>query len=132
MRYVTFYLLTGAVYMSKNLKIIIVVSISLIIVLLFLSIYITVEEKIPGNAVVIVTPEDKLYHSIHFDLICIEGKTAQTMTLSEALLEGYKPHDYDIELGYFRGNPRFLFHHVLSRLGMNVPSRWDKDGNWLW
>jgi hypothetical protein len=118
--------------MSKKWKIITVVSISLIIVLLFLSIYITVEEKIPGNAVVVVTPEDKLYHSIHFDLICVDGKTAQTMTLAEALSEGYKPHDYDTELGYFEGNSRFLFYHILSRLGMNVPSRWDKDCNWLW
>lgn len=128
----SFYLLTGVVYMSKNWKIITVISISLFILLLFLSIYITVEEKIPGNAVVIVTQEDKLYHSIHFDLICVDGKTAQTMTLSEALSEGYKPHDYDFELGYFRGNRRFLFHHILSRLGMNVNSRWDNDGNWLW
>ena len=118
--------------MSKKWKIITVISISLIVVLLFLSIYITIEETIPNNAVVVVTAEDKLYHSIHFDLICVDGKTAQSMTLSEAIEKGYKPHDYDIDLGYFRGNRRFLFHHMFSKLGMNVNSRWDKDGNWLW
>ena len=118
--------------MSKNWKIITVISISLIIVLLFLSIYITVEEKIPGNAVVVVTHEDKLYHSIHFDLVCVEGKTADSKTLSWAVSNGYKPHDYDNDLGYFTGNRRFLFHHILSKMGINANSRWDKDGNWLW
>lgn len=118
--------------MSKKFKIITVISISIIIVLLFLSIYITVEETMPDNAVVVVTLEDKLYHSIHFDLICVEGKTAQTMRLSEAISKGYKPHDYDEELGYFKGNRRFLFHHLLSKLGMNVNSRWDENGITLW
>jgi hypothetical protein len=118
--------------MKRNGKTIVVILISLIIVLLFLSIYITVEEKIPGNALVVVTVEDKLYHSIHFDVICVANKNAQTMTLSEAISNGYKPHEYDTELGYFRGNRRFLFHQILSKLGMNVNSRWDKDGNWLW
>jgi hypothetical protein len=118
--------------MSKHWKIITVISISLIVVLLFLSIYITVEETIPDNALVVVTLEDKLYHSILFDNICVDGKTAQSMTLSEAIKDGYNPHEYDTELGYFRGNRRFLFHHILSKLGMNVNSRWDRDGNWLW
>lgn len=118
--------------MSKKYRIITVISISIIIILLFLSIYITVEETMPDNAIVVVTLEDKLYHSIHFDLICVEGKTAQTMTLSEAISKGYKPHDYDKELGYFRGNRRFLFHHLLSKLGMNVNSRWDENGITLW
>jgi len=118
--------------MKKKGKTIIVILICSFILLLFLSIYITIEEVIPGNALVVVTLEDKLYHSIHFDLVCINQKTAKTMTLSEALTEGYKPHDYDIELGYFKGNRQFLFHHILSKLGVNVNSRWDKDGNWLW
>lgn len=118
--------------MKKKYRIITVISISIIIVLLFLSIYITVEETMPGNAIVVVTLEDKLYHSIHFDLVCVEGKTAQTMTLSEAKSKGYKPHDYDEDLGYFRGNRRFLFHHILSKLGMNVNSRWDENGITLW
>lgn len=119
--------------MGKYQKAIIVVVISLIVIGLFLSIYITVEEKIPGNAIVVVTSENKLYHSIHFDIICVKGDTtAKTMTLSEALAKGYKPHDHDIDLGYFRGNRRFLFHHVLYKLGIDVNSRWDKDGNWLW
>jgi hypothetical protein len=118
--------------MKRNGKIIVVILITLIIVLLFLSIYITVEETIPDNAVVVVTLEDKLYHSIHFDEICIDKKNAQTMTLSEAITKGYKPHEYDMELGYFKGNSQFLFHHILSKIGMNVNSRWDKDGNWLW
>ena len=118
--------------MGKNQKIIIVIVISLIVIGFFLSIYISVEEKIPNNAVVVVTVEDKLYHSIHFDHICVDGKTAKTMTLSEASSEGYKPHTHCHDLGYFRGNRRFLFHHILSRLGMEVNSRWDNDGNWLW
>jgi hypothetical protein len=118
--------------MKKNGKIIVVIFISSILVLLFLSIYITVDENMPGNTIVIITSEDKFYHSIHFDSICIADKTAQTMTLSEAIANGYKPHDYDTELGYFSGNRRFLFHHILAKLGMNVNSRWDKDGNWLW
>jgi hypothetical protein len=118
--------------MGRNQKRIVVILISLIVVTLFLSIYITVEEKIPNNAVVVVTVEDKLYHSIHFDYICVEGKTAQTMTLSEALAKGYKPHTHDIDLGYFRGNRRFLFHHILSKIGVKINSRWDKEGNWLW
>ena len=118
--------------MSRNWKIITVISISSFIVLLFLSIYITVDENIPGNATVIVTHEDRLYHSIHFDLICVDGKTVESKTLSWAISNGYKPHDYDVELGYFRGNRRFLFHHILSKVGMNVNSRWDKNGDWLW
>jgi hypothetical protein len=118
--------------MRKKYQILFVVLVSLVVIGFFLSIYITVEEKIPGNAIVVVTLEDKLYHSIHFDYICVKGKTAKTMRLSEALAEGYKPHEHDEELNYFIGNRRFLFHHILSKLGMRVNSRWDKDGNWLW
>ena len=118
--------------MGEKYKIISVVLISLLVVGFFLSIYITVEEEIPGNAIVVVTKEDKIYHSIHFDHICVAGKTAKTMTLSEAVAKGYKPHGYDRALGYFKGNSRFLFHHILSTIGMQVNSRWDKNGNWLW
>jgi Na+/melibiose symporter-like transporter len=113
-------------------KIAAVIVISLLVIGFFLSIYITVDERIPGNAVVVVTLEDKLYHSIHFDHVCVAGKTAQTMTLSEAEAKGFKPHAYDEELGYFRGNRQFLFHHLLSKLGFPVNSRWDRNGNWLW
>jgi hypothetical protein len=54
------------------------------------------------------------------------------MTLGEALSKGYKPHEHDQSLGYFKGNRRFLFHHLLSKIGLQVNSRWDKNGNWLW
>jgi len=118
--------------MGEKYKILSVVLISLLVVGFFLSIYITVEEKIPGNAIVVVTEEDKLYHSIHFDHICVAGKTAKTMTLSEAAAKRYKPHAHCQALGYFKGNRRFLFHHILSKIGMQVNSRWDKNGNWLW
>lgn len=118
--------------MKQKYKIISVILLSSLVVFFFLSIYITVEETIPGNAVVVVTDEDKLYHSIHFDHTCVVGKTAHTMTLSEALSKGYKPHDHDESLGYFKGNRRFLFHHLLSKIGLQANSRWDKNGNWLW
>jgi len=118
--------------MSKKLKTTIVILISLFVVFFFLSIYITVEEEIPGNAVVVVTLEDKLYHSIHFDYICVEGKTANSMTLAEAVSKGFKPHQHCDDLGYFRGNRRFLFHHILSKIGLTINSRWDRDGNWQW
>lgn len=118
--------------MRKKGKIAIVILISLLVVGFFLSIYVTVDEEIPGNAVVVVTTEDKLYHSIHFDHICVAGKTAKTMTVSEAKAKGYGPHEHCEELGYFRGNRRFLFHHLLSKLGIQVNSRWDRNGNWLW
>ncbi len=118
--------------MKQKYKIVSVILLSALVVFFFLSIYITVEETIPGNAVVIVTDEDKLYHSIHFDHTCVVGKTPHTMTLSEALSKGYKPHDHDQSLGYFRGNRRFLFHHLLSKIGLQANSRWDKNGNWLW
>jgi hypothetical protein len=98
----------------------------------FLSIYITVDEEIPGNAVVVVTVEDKMYHSIHFDEICVSGKTAKTMTLAEAVAKGFKPHQHCHNLGYFRGNRLFLFHYMLSKMGMKFNSRWDTNGNWLW
>ena len=118
--------------MRQIYKIILVILISAIVVGFFLSIYITVDEQMPGNAVVVITVEDKLYHSIHFDHICVGGKKAKSMTLSEALAGGYKPHTHDQDLGYFRGNRRFLFHHILSKLGMSVNSRWDENGNWMW
>jgi len=118
--------------MGKNQKIVAVIVITLIVIGFFLSIYITVEEHIPGNAVVVVTIEDKLYHSIHFDHICVTGKQANTMTLKVAMSKGYEPHEHCQDLGYFRGNRRFLFHHLLSKLGMEINGRWDKDGNWLW
>ena len=118
--------------MGKKSKIFIVILISLLVIGFFLSIYISVEEKIPTNAVVVVTSEDKMYHSIHFDHICVSGKTAKTMILSQATAKGYKPHDHCEDLGYFKGNRRFLFHHILSKLGITINSRWDKDGNWLW
>jgi hypothetical protein len=118
--------------MREKGKIIAVIVISLFVIFFFLSIYITVDEVIPGYAVVVVTKEDKLYHSIHFDYVCVANKTAQTMTLSEAEAQGYKPHKYDEDLGYFRGNRQFLFYHLLSKLGISVNSRWDKNGNWLW
>lgn len=118
--------------MSEKGKIVSVVVISLLIIFFFISIYINVEETIPDNAVVVVTLEDKLYHSIHFDHVCVVGKTANTMTLSEALGKDFKPHPHCQDLGYFRGNRRFLFHDILSKLGMEITSRWDKNGNWLW
>jgi hypothetical protein len=118
--------------MRQKYKIISVILLSSLIVFFFLSIYVTVEERIPRNAVVIVTVEDKLYHSIHFDHICVAGKRANTMTLGEALSKGYKPHEHDQSLGYFKGNRRFLFHHLLSKIGVQANSRWDKNGNWLW
>ena len=118
--------------MSKPVKIVIVMLISLIVIGFFFSIYITVDQEMPGNAVVVVTEEDKLYHSIHFDNICVFGKTAKTMTLSEALKKGYRPHKHDEDLGYFKGPRRFLFYDLLAKLGFSVNSRWDKSGNWLW
>ena len=100
--------------MKKHYKILVVIFLSLIMVGLFLSIFITVDETIPDNATVIVTKEDKLYHSIFGGYKCFNGKELETMTLSEAVKQGYKPHQYDVDLGYFRGNRRFLFHHILS------------------
>jgi len=118
--------------MKKKYQIITVTSISLLIIAFFLSIYVTVEEKMPPNAVVVITLEDKLYHSIHFDHICLANKTAKTATLSDAIAKGYSPDPHCQSLGYFRGTTRFLFHHILSKLGMDINSRWDKHGNWLW
>ncbi len=118
--------------MGEKYKVIAVIVISLFIIGFFLSIYVTKEEKMPGNAILVVTEEDKFYHSIHFDHICVRGKKANTKTLSEAVSEGYKPHAHDQDLNYFRGNRRFLFHDILSKLGVQVNSRWDKNGNWLW
>lgn len=118
--------------MQKAHKIIVVILISLVALSFFISIYIAVDETMPGNTIVVVTTEDKAYHSIHFDHICLAGKTAKTMTLAEAAEQGFKPHGHDDDLGYFRGTRRFLFHHLLSKLGMQVNSRWDKNGNWLW
>ena len=121
--------------MGDKYKTFAVVLISLFVVGFFLSIYITVEEKIPDNADVIVTEENKLYHSIHFDHICISGKEdakIQQMSLSQAIAKGYKADPHCQDLGYFKGNRRFLLHHILSKLGMRVNSRWNKNGDWLW
>jgi hypothetical protein len=118
--------------MRKKYKTFVVVLLSLLVIGFFLSIYITVDEEIPGNAIVVVTEENKLYHSIHFDYICVANKTAKTMPLSEAIAKGYKPDEHCQALGYFKGNSRFLFHHILSKLGLRVNSRWDKNGNWRW
>jgi hypothetical protein len=106
--------------------------ISILLIAFFLSIYISVEENIPDNAVVVITAEDRQYHSIHFDYACVAGKTAKTTTLAEASRMGYQPDPHCQELGYFTGNTRFLFHHMLSKMGFRVNSRWDADGNWLW
>ncbi len=118
--------------MKRTYQIALVVVISLFLIGFFLSIYLTVEERIPGNAVVVVTLEDKLYHSIHFDYICVAGKTAKTMLLSEANDNGFKPDPHCQDLGYFRGNTLFLYQVILSKLGLQYTSRWDKEGNWLW
>lgn len=118
--------------MRKKHQIVVVILVCLLIVGFFLSIYITVEEDIPGNAVVVVTLEDKRYHSIHFDYICVSGLTAETMTLSRAEADGFKPHAHCQDLGYFKGNRLFLFHYILSKFGVRVNSRWDENGNWLW
>ena len=118
--------------MGKKYQIITVTVISILLLAFFLSIYFTVEEEMPRNAVVVITLEDKLYHSIHFDYICVANKTAKTTTLADAIAKGYNPDPHCTSLGYFRGNSRFLFHHLLSKLGIEVNSRWDKHGNWLW
>jgi len=117
---------------GKTARIIVVVVISLLLIAFFLSIYITVDEKMPGNAVVVVTLEDKHYHSIHFDYSVIAGKTAKTMLLSEARAKGFIPDQLSTDLGYFRGNTLFLYQYILSKFGLRYNSRWDKDGNWLW
>jgi len=118
--------------MKKRYQIITVILVSLFLVAFFLSIYIRVQEKIPENAVVVITLEDKLYHSIHFDHTCVAGKTAKTTTLADAEARGFEPDPHCKNLGYFRGNNRFLFHHILDKLGFDANSRWDKHGNWLW
>lgn len=118
--------------MEKRYQIAIVILVSVLLVGFFLSIYVTIEEKMPDNAIVVITLEDKRYHSIHFDYICVAGKTAKTTTLQEASEDGFKADPHCEDLGYFRGNKRFLFHHLLSKLGVTVNSRWDRNGNWLW
>ena len=118
--------------MGKTSKKIIVIVISLALVIFFFGIYITVDEEIPDNAIVVVTLENKLYHSIHFDYICVAQKTAKTMLLSEAKEKGFKPDAHCQDLGYFRGNRLFLYQYILSKFGMHYNSRWDKNGNWLW
>lgn len=119
--------------MGKGGKITVVVVICLVLIAFFLGIYVTVEEEIPENAVVVVTLEDKRYHSIHFDYDAVVGKTAKTMKLSEAKRQGFIPHQQSINLGYFKGNRLFLYQYVLSKIaGIQYNSRWDKNGNWLW
>ena len=70
--------------MGQKSKIVAVVLIIAVVVGFFFSIYITVDEEMPDNTLVVITVEDKRYHSIHFDYICVDGKTAKTMTLAEA------------------------------------------------
>jgi hypothetical protein len=118
--------------LSKRSQIIITLIITLFLIMFFLSIYVTVEEQMPGNAVVVLTLEDGLYHSIHFDQTCVAGKHAQTTTLDEARKKGFRPDPHCEALNYFRGNTRFLFHDLLARIGFSVNSRWDRDGNWRW
>jgi len=117
---------------GKISKIIVAVLISFLLIGFFLGIYITVDEEIPDNAVVVITLEDKHYHSIHFDYICVAGKTAKTMVLSDAKKKGFKPDPHCQDLNYFRGNALFLYQYILSKLGIRYNSRWDGDGNWLW
>lgn len=118
--------------MKNKYQVIAVILITLFLIAFFLSIYITVEEKMPQNAVVVITLEDKFYHSIHFDYVCMENKTAKITTLKDAVAKGFSPDPHCRELGYFRGNTQFFFHHLISQLGIDVNSRWDKYGNWLW
>jgi hypothetical protein len=117
---------------GKISKIIVAILISLLLIAFFLGIYITVDEKMPDNAVVVVTLEDKRYHSIHFDYICVAAKTAKTMVLSEAKEKGFKQDSHCRDLNYFRGNTLFLYQYILSKIGIRYNSRWDNDGNWLW
>jgi len=117
---------------GKTPKIIVAILISLLVIMFFFGIYITVDEKIPDNAVVVVTLEDKRYHSIHFDYICVAGKTAKTMVLSDAKEKGFKQDPHCQGLNYFRGNTLFLYQYILSKLGMQYNSRWDNAGDWLW
>jgi hypothetical protein len=118
--------------MAKRYQILTVILVSILLIGFFFSIYITIEEQLPQKGIVVITVEDKLYHSIHFDYLCVAGKTAKTTTLSQALSDDYAPDPHCSELGYFRGNTRFLFHHMLSRIGFDMNSRWDRNGNWLW
>ena len=106
--------------------------ICLLLAAFFLGIYVTVDEEMPGNAVVLVTLEYKHYHSIHFYFGGVAAKTATTMALSEAKRQGFAPHEHSINLGYFRGNRLFLYQYVLSKIGVHYNSRWDENGNWLW
>jgi len=112
-------------------KIIVAALISLLLIAFFLGIYITVDEKIPDNAVVLVTSKNKLYHSIHFDNTCYVPPMIK-MELSEAKEKAYKPDPHCQDLGYFRGSNLFLYQYILSKLGMQYNSRWDNAGDWLW
>ena len=118
--------------MGKKAKIFIVIALSAAVIFFFLGIYLTVDEKIPDNAVVVVTLEDKLYHSIHFDYICVADKTLKSMPFSEAREKGFKADPHCEDLGYFRGNTLFLYQYVFSRIGLQFNSRWGKNGDWLW
>jgi hypothetical protein len=118
--------------MTKRSQIIITVIITLFLIAFFLSIYVTVEEKMPGNALIVITLENGLFHSIHFDETCVAGKKALTTSLDEALKKGALPDPHCDALNYFQGNTRFLFHDLLARIGVSVNSRWDREGNWRW
>jgi hypothetical protein len=122
----------NALGMTIRSQIIITVIVTFFLIAFFLSIYVTVEEKMPGNAVVVITPEDGLYHSIHFDQTCVADKQALATSLDEAIKKGLRPDPRCDALNYFKGNTRFLFHDLLARMGVSVNSRWDREGNWRW
>jgi hypothetical protein len=122
----------NALGMTKRSQIIITVIVTLVLIAFFLSSYVTVEEEMPGSAVVVITPENGLYHSIHFDQTCVAGKQALTTSLDEAIKRELRPDPRCEALNYFKGNTRFLFHDLLARMGVSVNSRWDREGNWRW
>jgi hypothetical protein len=124
--------LLGRLTVGKRAKITALIVLCLVLGAILTGVYITVEEQIPENALVVVTLEDKHYHSIYFDYDGVAAKTAKTMSLSEAKKQGFRPHQQSIGLGYFTGNRLFLYQYVVSKIGIQYNGRWDKNGDWLW
>jgi hypothetical protein len=102
---------------GKISKIIVAILISLFLIAFFLGIYITVDEEIPDNAVVVVTLEDKRYHSIHFDYICVAAKTAKTMVVSEAKEKGFKQDPHCQDLNYLRLGYGIIADGIMMAIG---------------
>jgi len=124
-------------------KDIIAIIVGLVITISFFGSVYTVKLSAPGNAIVYIDQEKKVYYAPPYIDNLSNSPNAQppvaveklkALTLKEAQELSYNPDPVSQEKGYFIQQYRSLTSYLLEKTGLlqPLPLRWTKEGAWNW